>query len=54
MSPKSTRWRYCDQELSITGYLIGAQQDRLWDREPKGFGSFQIDDELELGRLLYR
>ena len=31
-----------------------AQQERFRDREPKDFGRGQVDDEIELGRLLDR
>src|SRR5215831_15008896 len=33
-------------------HLIGAQQERLRDSQPKRLGGGQIDDEIELGRLL--
>src|SRR5262249_23563614 len=35
-------------------HLVGAQQERLWNREAKRFGGREIDDEIELGRLLHR
>src|SRR5262249_56735027 len=35
-------------------HLIGAQQERLWDSEPQHLGCGQVDDEIELGRLLDR
>jgi hypothetical protein len=34
--------------------LAGAQQKRLGDGEPDGFGGFEVDDQLEFGRKLYR
>jgi hypothetical protein len=35
-------------------HLIGAQQERVWDRQPDRFGGCQIDDQIEFGRLLDR
>jgi len=32
--------------------LIRSQQQRRWNGEAEGFGGLQVDDELELGRLL--
>jgi hypothetical protein len=32
-------------------YLIGGGQQRFRDREAKGFGGLDVDDQLELGRL---
>jgi hypothetical protein len=33
-------------------HLIGAQQERVWDRQPNRLGGCQIDDQIEFGRLL--
>ena len=33
-------------------HLIRPHQERLGNHQPEGLGGFQIDDELELGRLL--
>ena len=33
-------------------HLISADQHALWDREAERLGGLQVDDELELGRLL--
>jgi hypothetical protein len=35
-------------------HLVGAQQERLRDRQTEGLGGGQIDDEIELSRLLDR
>ena len=35
-------------------HLVGAQQECLWDREAERLDGCQIDDKLELGRLLDR
>src|SRR5438093_12328681 len=35
-------------------HLVGAQEERLGDRQAKRLGGVQIDDEIELGRLLDR
>src|SRR5262249_42745956 len=35
-------------------HLIGAQQNRLGDRDAESFGRLEIEDQLELGRLLDR
>src|SRR6516162_10318681 len=34
--------------------LIGGRQQRLRDGEAEGLGGLEVDDELVLGRLLYR
>jgi hypothetical protein len=34
--------------------LVGAEQERLWDRKRKGVRGFEVHHELELGRLLHR
>jgi hypothetical protein len=31
-----------------------ARQERLGDRHPERFGGREVDDKLELGRLLHR
>jgi hypothetical protein len=33
--------------------LVGAQRERLKDRQAERLGSGQIDDEIELGRLSF-
>src|SRR5512136_159759 len=33
-------------------HLIRPLQERLWDREPEGFGGLEVDHELELRGLL--
>src|SRR5215467_8240548 len=40
--------------LSLFDDLVGAQQERFWDRQAKRLGGRQIDDEIELCRLLDR
>jgi len=37
---------------SIT--LVGAQQERLRDRELERLGGLEVDEQLELARLLHR
>src|SRR5262245_25519404 len=37
---------------ALLDYLVGAPEDRRWDRQPERTRGLQIDDELELGRLL--
>jgi hypothetical protein len=37
---------------SLLDHLVGAQQERLRDRESERLGGGQVDDQLELGRLL--
>jgi hypothetical protein len=32
--------------------LVGAQQDRFWDREAQRLRSFEVDDQLKLNRIL--
>jgi hypothetical protein len=39
------------QKASLLDKLIGAQQEPFGDREAKRFGSRQVDNEIELGRL---
>src|SRR6266567_1831082 len=34
--------------------LVGAHEDRLWDRQPERLRGLEIDDQLEGGRLLDR
>jgi hypothetical protein len=38
---------------SLLDHLIGAQQQRLWDRQAEGLGGLEVDDQLELRRLLH-
>ena len=38
----------------LLDHLVCAQEQRLWNREAKRFGSFEIDHELESGGLLDR
>jgi hypothetical protein len=45
----SFAWR-----LPLFDHLVGAQQERLRDRQTEGLGGGQIDDEIELSRLLDR
>src|SRR6516165_1772945 len=40
--------------LRLLDHLIGGRQQRFRDGEAEGLGGFEIDDELELGRLLDR
>jgi hypothetical protein len=40
--------------ISLFDYLVGAEQDRSWNVDADGLRSLQVDDELELGRLLDR
>jgi len=42
------------QNPALLDDLIGGQEDRLWDREPERLGRLEVDDELELGRLVKR
>ena len=35
-------------------HLVGAGEQRWWDSEAERLSSRQIDDEIELGRLLHR
>jgi hypothetical protein len=34
--------------------LVGAGEDRRWDRQPECCSGLEVDDQLELSRLLYR
>src|SRR5262249_4466995 len=45
----SFAWR-----LPSLDHLVGAQQERFGDVQPKSLGAGQIDDEIERGRLLDR
>src|SRR6266849_9376904 len=40
--------------LCLLNHLIGAQQQRLRDREAEGLGDLEVDHQLELGRLFDR
>jgi hypothetical protein len=42
------------QKPALIDHLIGAQQDGFRYFEPERLGSAQVDDEIELGRLLDR
>src|SRR5690349_20955389 len=42
------------KELALFNRLVAAQQERLRYHEPERLGRGQIDDEIELGRLLDR
>src|SRR6267378_6972118 len=46
--------RCCVTRLSLLDHLISPQQQRRRDREAERLGSFEIDYELELRRLLDR
>src|SRR5215472_1506448 len=39
---------------SLLDHLIRPQEERLRDRQSEGLGGLEVDDELELGGLLYR
>src|SRR5262249_51330949 len=39
---------------NLFDHFVGAQQQRFWDREAEHLCSREIDDEIELGRLLHR
>jgi hypothetical protein len=41
-----------DEGPPLLDHLIRLDQHRLRDRQPKRLGGLEIDDELELGRLL--
>jgi hypothetical protein len=38
----------------LSDHLVGAQQERFGDRQAERLGGREIDDEVELGRLLDR
>src|SRR3970040_2366706 len=40
--------------LSLLDDLVGAKQQRLRNGQAQGLGGLEVDDELELGRLLDR
>ena len=40
--------------LRLSDHLVSAQQECLWDRQAERLDGCQIDDKLELGRLLDR
>ena len=40
------------REVRLLDYLIRPGQHRLWDRQPKRLRGLEVDDELELRRLL--
>jgi hypothetical protein len=39
---------------SLVDHFVGADQEGLRDRQPERLGGGQIDDEVELARLLNR
>jgi len=39
---------------SLLNHLVGAGEERLRHGQAEGFRGFQVDDQLELGRLLDR
>src|SRR5215467_5083387 len=42
-------WQY-----RLLDHVVGADEDRLRDRQPERLGGLEIDHQLELGRLLDR
>src|SRR6266849_9947573 len=44
----------CRSPGALLNHLIGAQQQRLRDREAEGLGDLEVDHQLELGRLFDR
>jgi hypothetical protein len=46
--------RLSQQHSCSLNHLVGAQQERLRDRQPERLRRFKIDDEIVLGRLLDR
>ena len=42
------------QTAPLFDHFVGAQQERFRDCQPERFGGGQIDDEIELGRLIDR
>jgi len=47
----SLRITWCPLIVSLFNHLIGERNQPRWNGEAEGFGSPEIDDELELGRL---
>ena len=45
---------FAQQNSRLFDRLVGAQEERLGDREPECLGGCQIDDEIELDRLFDR
>jgi len=43
----------CSKPLSLFDQLVGEQKERFRDREPKHFRSLEVDNQVELGRLLH-
>jgi hypothetical protein len=35
-------------------HLVGAGEDRLWNGEAEGSGGFEVENQLEFGRLFNR
>jgi hypothetical protein len=44
----------CLDKTALLDDLVGAQQERLWHRQPDRLGGREIDDQLEFSRLLDR
>ena len=38
--------------MSLFDCLVGAGEDRLWNRDAERLRSLEVDDQLKLGRLL--
>src|SRR6516165_5255303 len=38
---------------SLFDHLVGASEQRWWDRQPERLGGFKVDDEIELGSPLH-
>src|SRR6266849_6355239 len=38
--------------IRLPNHLVRADQQRLWNRQPERFSSLEVDDQLELRRLL--
>src|SRR5919198_1711632 len=45
--------RGCPRSAALLDDLGGLHQDFLGDGQPEGLGSLEVDDEVELGGLLY-
>ena len=46
----------CQKQTSadLFDYLLGQHEEVVWHFDPERLGGFEIDDELEFGRLLHR
>ena len=42
------------QKTSLFDHLVGERQERLGDRQAERLGGLEVDDQVELGRLLDR